>query len=292
MKPSFESVHTTGNRSFLVRKFEEKKFTAPYHFHPEYELTLILNGYGKRYVGTHMNDFFPGDFVLLGAHLPHCWKTDEAAAAENSSSVVIQFQQDFLGKDFLLLPEATGIAQLLMKSSDGIQFTGDNTALQEKTIALLGEKNDFKKLLSLLDLLHELSAAKEYRLLSQQQTLVPLSASGQERLNTAMAYIVDNFQSDITLTGAAAAANMTPQAFCKYFKKITRKTFIEAVTDYRIDFALQQLVHTSKPVAQIGFDSGFNDISNFHKTFKARLQLSPLGYRNSFSKISMQQAAV
>lgn len=292
MKPSFESVHADGNASFLVRKFEEQKFSAPYHFHPEYELTLILQGFGKRYVGTHMNDFFPGDFVLLGAHLPHCWKTDENTAAENSSSLVIQFQKDFLGKDFLLLPEATGIAQLLMKSADGIQFTGDTEAMQQKAIALLGEKDAFRKLLSLLDLLHELSAIKDYCLLSQQQTHPALTVTGQERLNTVMAYIVDNFQSDITLSGAASAANMTPQAFCKYFKKITRKTFIEAVTDYRIDFALRQLVHTSKPVAQIGFESGFNDISNFHKTFKTRMQLSPLGYRNNFSKIGLSQSTL
>ena len=108
--------------------------------------------------------------------------------------------------------------------------------------------------------------------------------NGQERMNAVMAYIVDNFQSTITLAGAAAAASMTPEAFCKYFKKITRKTFIEAVNDYRVDFAVRQLLHTDKQVAQIGFDSGFNDISNFHKTFKARLHTSPLYYRNSFLK--------
>jgi AraC-like DNA-binding protein len=77
---------------------------------------------------------------------------------------------------------------------------------------------------------------------------------------------------------------MTPQAFCKYFKKISRKTFIEVVNDYRIDFAMQELVHTNKPVTQIGFESGFNDISNFYKTFKDRRQVSPLSYRNLFVK--------
>lgn len=287
MKPNFESVYAAGNNSFLVRKFEEKKFSAPYHFHPEYELTLILHGYGKRYVGTHMNDFIPGDFVLLGAHLPHCWKTDNAGMEENCSSIVIQFRKDFLGAGFLSLPETHGIAKLLSNSSHGIQFTGDTETWKQKVIAILREKDGFKKMLLLLELLHQLSGEKACRLLSKQYAYSQLSATGQERMNAVMAYIVDNFQSAITLAGAASAANMTPQAFCKYFKKITRKTFIEAVTDYRIDFAVRQLVHTSKPVAQIGFDSGFNDISNFHKTFKARLQLSPLGYRNNFSNISI-----
>ena len=282
MKPSFESVYATANASFLVRKFEEKKFSAPYHFHPEYELTIILHGFGKRYVGTHMNDFFPGDFVLLGANLPHCWKTDESATADNCSSVVIQFQKNFLGEDFFSKPEMSGIAALLHKSSHGLQFTGDTGAWQQQLLSLLNEKDAFKKLVLLLDLLHQLAAVKDYRLLDKQNSYSQLSATGQERMHAVMAYIVDNFQSDITLGAAALAANMTPQAFCKYFKKITRKTFIEAVTDYRIDFAIRQLVHTGKPIAQIGFDSGFNDISNFHKTFKARLNISPLGYRNSF----------
>lgn len=289
MKPSFESVYAAGNNSFLVRKFEEKKFSAPYHFHPEYELTLILNGHGKRYVGTHMNDFSPGDFVLLGAHLPHCWKTDDEDRVALCSSVVIQFNRDFAGPGFLSLPETAPIAKLLSASSHGMQFTGNTAVWQQKVITLLTEKDSFKKLLLLLELLHQLAGVKDYRLLSKQHAYAGLSATGQERMNAVMAYIVDNFQSDITLAGAAGSANMTPQAFCKYFKKITRKTFIEAVTDYRIDFAARQLVNTSKPVAQVGFDSGFNDISNFHKTFKARLQQSPLGYRNSFSKMSMQQ---
>jgi len=101
-------------------------------------------------------------------------------------------------------------------------------------------------------------------------------------MNAVTAYIVENFREKISLNKAAKTANMTPQAFCKYFKRISRKTFIEVVTDYRIDFAMQELVHTNKPITQIGFESGFNDISNFYKTFKERRQLSPLAYRNMF----------
>ncbi len=99
-----------------------------------------------------------------------------------------------------------------------------------------------------------------------------------------MAYIVDNFKNEISLNQAAVLINMTTHAFCKYFKKITRKTFIEAVNEYRVDFAARQLVHTDFAVSQIGFDSGFNDISNFYKTFKQKTKLSPLSYRKTFIK--------
>src|SRR6478736_9778510 len=98
MKPAFESLDT-GNQSFLVRKFTEKKFSAPYHFHPEYELTLIVRGSGKRYVGSHIQHYAPGDLVLLGSNLPHCWKTENESEG-SSQSIVIQFREDCMGTDF------------------------------------------------------------------------------------------------------------------------------------------------------------------------------------------------
>lgn len=284
MKPAFETISAFGNNSFLVRKFDEKVFKAPYHFHPEYELTFIINGTGKRYVGTHMSDYLPGDLVLLGSNVPHCWKTENALPGETSSSVVIHFNPDFLGADFFRKPEMKNITQLLEKSNYGVQFNGDITVFKNRILQLLKEKNSFKKLVMLLELLYELSITKNYILLNKQNLFAALPPTEKERMNAVTAYIVEHFREKISLSKAAREANMTPQAFCKYFKKISRKTFIEAVTDYRVDFAMQELVHTNKPVTQIGFDSGFNDISNFYKTFKDRLKLSPLAYRNMFIK--------
>ena len=282
MKPAFESLSASGNYSFLVRKFEEDSFSAPYHFHPEYELTFILSGCGKRYVGTNMHDYYPGDFILLGSNLPHCWKTEGIGKKEKSGSVVVQFKKDFLGASFFDKAEMALVQQLLQKSSNGIHFTNNTEFYKKKMLYLFEEKNSCKKLILLLDLLHELSVTKSHQLLQKQQLELTLSLAEQERIHIAMAYIVEHFKKEISLAGAASAVNMAPQSFCKYFKKLTRKTFMEAVTDYRIDYAAQQLIHTNHSISQIGFDSGFNDISNFHKTFKARMQRSPLNYRNHF----------
>ena len=283
MKASFESIQASEHTSFVARKFEEEAFSAPYHFHPEYELTLIVNGTGKRYVGTHMTDYTHGDLVLLGSNLPHCWKT-AAPSNEKSISIVIQFQKDFLGKDFFALPEMRRILHLLNNSTCGLHFTGDTISLQQTMQKILQETVMVKKLLLMLDLLHELSCTNEYTMLDKQNEYPSLSLNEKERIHAAMAYIVENFKSAISLKAVAAEANMTPEAFCKYFKKSTRKTFIEVVNDYRIDFALGQLINTEKAVAQIGFESGFNDISNFYKTFKDRTNVSPLNYRKTFVK--------
>ncbi|MEO6233330.1 MAG: AraC family transcriptional regulator [Ferruginibacter sp.] len=283
MKPAFENINA-GNASFLVRKFEEKNFAAPYHFHPEYELTLILEGTGKRYVGTNMNDYYPNDLVLLGANLPHCWKTEISANDGMSGSIVIQFLTDFMGNDFLQKPELNHILQLLNRSMHGIHFTGNTNLCKQKMIALTNEQSSFRRLVLTLEILEELAVMEQYTLLNNQPVYTGLPQVEKERMNAVIAYIVENFQDKVTLQHAAATANMTPHAFCKYFKKINRKTFIEAVIDYRIEYAIKELVNTDKPVEQIGFDSGFNDISNFYKTFKDRIKMSPLNYRNSFMK--------
>jgi AraC-like DNA-binding protein len=284
MKPSFENINALHNSSFLARKFKEKKFTAPFHFHPEYELTMILEGCGKRYVGSHLGDYFPNDLVLLGCNVPHCWKTENSALYPVSSSVVLHFNASFLGDDFFNKPEMKSIEQLLTNSNYGIQFKGDTSMAKKKMLGIFDEKSAFKKLLLLLEILDELSASKNYKLLNKQNLFTALPVVEKERMHAVTAYIVDNFRGKISLDKAAKAAHMTPQAFCKYFKKINRKTFIEVVNDYRIDFAMQELVHTNKPVTQVGFESGFNDISNFYKTFKDRRQVSPLNYRNMFVK--------
>ncbi|CAN5392050.1 AraC family transcriptional regulator [soil metagenome] len=284
MKPAFENISALNNSSFLARKFEEKKFKAPFHFHPEYELTMILNGCGKRYVGTHLGDYFPDDLVLLGSNVPHCWKTEHTELQPISSSVVIHFSPSFLGVDFFSRPEMKSIQQLLNDSNYGIQFTGDINLVKKKMLAIFEEKTAFKKLLLLLEILDELSSRRKSKLLNKQNLFTALPVAEKERMNAVTAYIVDNFREKISLNKAANAVHMTPQAFCKYFKKISRKTFIEVVNDYRIDFAMQELVHTNKPVNQVGFESGFNDISNFYKTFKDRRQVSPLSYRNLFVK--------
>jgi AraC-like DNA-binding protein len=230
-----------------------------------------------------MNDFFPGDFVLAGSNLPHCWKIEETIHQANSGgSIVVQFRKEFLGSDFFDKPEMTAVLQMLQKSSSGLHFTGSTEGYEKKMLQLYEEKNSFKKIIIFLDLLHELSLEKSCELLQQQQSPATFSPAEQQRIHIAMAYIVEHFKREVSLKGAAAAVNMTPQSFCKYFKKLTRKTFMEAVTDYRIDYAAQQLIHTNHSISKIGFDSGFNDISNFHKTFKTRMKLSPLSYRNTF----------
>ena len=116
IKASYEVLQPTSGHSFIVRKFGKTAFDAPYHFHEEYELTCILHGHGKRYVGTHMENFTSGDLVLLGANLPHCWKLEaDEPGNEDASAIVIQFNANFLGDDFSIRPNCRELKNCFKK---------------------------------------------------------------------------------------------------------------------------------------------------------------------------------
>jgi AraC-like DNA-binding protein len=281
-KASIEILTNSKRESFLIKKFDKKGFEAPFHFHPEFELTCIPSGKGKRFVGNNMAGFKNNDLVLLGSGLPHCWKL---SPAENTSatSLVIQFNYDFLGNDFFDKPEFETIQKLLKRSECGIEFHGKiKEPVKEKMALILEEKKQFKKLILFLEILNILSLCREYILLNKKKSVVLQSDDNRERINKVFAYIVENFRNEILLNEACATIGMTPNAFCKYFKKITRKTFMETVIDYRINFATQQLIDTDKSVADVCFESGFRDMSHFYKTFSSRMEMSPLNYRKHF----------
>jgi AraC-like DNA-binding protein/quercetin dioxygenase-like cupin family protein len=282
MKASFEPLHPVKGNSFLARKFAEQAFSAPYHYHPQIELTLILKGEGKRYVGSSLAPYTQGDLVLLGPDLPHCWKSENTKKGKiNACSLVVQFNSDFLGTAFFDKAEMAAIARMLERSKYGIQFDHKvSVKVQHDLLLLEKERHPFHKMIMLLKILQRLAESRQYVLLDKQYKLF---VHTQSKINHVIAYIVDNFRDKVELEKAAGIVMMTPSAFCKYFKRQTRKTFIETVLDYRVNYASQQLVNTDKSVADISYESGFGDVSHFYKVFKAQRRLSPLQYRKKFA---------
>jgi AraC-like DNA-binding protein/quercetin dioxygenase-like cupin family protein len=285
MKAAFESVYHLPASSFTVRKFEEEQFSAPYHYHPEFELTYIVKGQGKRYIGSRVDDYRAGDLVLLGENLPHCWKTDNIQPNEiNAVSIVIHFRKDFLGEAFFTLPELRAVSKLLELAMNGLVFKGPVVAeVQQGMQSMLYEQNGLKRIALFLHVLSCLTLNNEYTVLEKQNLYEHIALVEREKINKVTAFVVEHFREPIHVEQAAAIVHMTPHAFCKYFKRITRKTFIGMVIDYRIDHAAQQLVHSDLSITQIAFDSGFSDLSNFYRTFRAKKKFTPLSYRKSFS---------
>lgn len=281
LKASLEYLHSQDDHSFLLRSFGPEAFDAPYHFHAAYELTYITRGRGKRYIGSHQEDFEPGDLVLVGPNIPHCWRL-EYTDLSDAGAIVVHFSEDTLGATLLAKAEMGAITKLLEYAKIGICFAEGVSNQIGKQLDSLCRETEFYRFTGLLEILQQLSDDNTCKVFNQQNTVTIQPRASQQRISPVFAYLVENYRGKVSLEEAASLAHMTPQAFCKYFKKMTRKTFMETVMEYRINHAAQQLIQTGKPVSDISFQSGFSDVSFFYRTFKRKMKLSPLNYRRRF----------
>lgn len=281
MKAFYEKVSHAGVNSFGYSCFSLPRFNAPFHYHPELELTLIEKSQGKRLVGGHVAHYEAGDLVLLGPNVPHCWLNAEAEppAADAAQAIVIHFRADFAGETFLALPELLAIQQLFQKAQAGLLIKGKTRDIVAEKMRSGLHLQGFPRLLLLFDLLHCIALSSETEridLLFSQQVLSPIET---ERFQKIYTFLIENFRENISLEQMAQIANLSPTAFCRYFKKITRKTFVDALTEFRIKHACQLLAAGEKPVQEICFESGFGNVSYFNKEFKKALGQTPLQYR-------------
>ena len=281
MKAIYELVTQKTESSFLARRFSLPKFDGPYHFHPEIELTYIERSSGTRYIGGKVSDYKPGDMVLLGKDVPHCWHG--VTESKYSESIVIQFRREFLGEAFWNLDELTAVRILLEKANSGIHISGKTRdAVANRMLSCIKAEGIYK-ILYLIEILHLIALSNETTILDEQFQHFVASGSDTARFQHVFSYIIENYRQNIKLSDVAGIACLTPTAFCRYFRKITNKTLTEVITEYRIKNACQLLRHTERPVADICFESGFGNLSHFTRNFKSIVQKSPLTYRKSFN---------
>jgi AraC-like DNA-binding protein len=262
----------------------QSSFDYPYHFHPELELTLILQGSGKRFVGDSIEDFKAGDLVLLGKNLPHCW-LDYGKNPEEVKAIVIQFSDDCFGKDFFRLPEMQNTRRLLERSSRGIFFPPTDNDISNKIISITS-LSSVNKILSFVGILNDLAGMKpaRHRVLSKIDYALLSETSRFTRINTVYDFVYQNFKEEIRVGELAELVHMNVSAFCHYFKKSTGKTLSEFVNEIRIGYACKLLIEKDLTVSEVCFESGYNGLSNFNKVFKAITQHSPLNYRKEFTQ--------
>jgi AraC-like DNA-binding protein len=281
MKPVFEKIYNRGDASIRILRLETRSFDHPYHYHPEFELTLITEGSGHRFVGDHTDTFFSNDLVLLGKNLPHCW-LDFGQSKDMVSAVVIQFAEDCFGKDFFTLPEMHPVNLLFKRAAKGIHFASPDAALLDALKNLPGTEGP-EQVISFLSILRRLSLADDINLLSKSEYHLKPAGTKFSRIDKVFEYVSSNFKSGIDLTVIAGLVHMTPSAFCHYFKKYTKKTFTQYVNEVRVGYACKLLMETGLNVSEVCFQSGYNSLSRFNKCFKKITRKTPLSYRKQFN---------
>ena len=277
-RASFEKVEPSPGRSFAYREFDLPAFDSPWHFHPEYELTLVTSGAGRRFVGDHIAEFRPGDLVLLGPGLPHFWHS-EAPAEERSQSLVIQFLPGFLGDGFLQLPELDAVKGLLAHASRGLHFKGRTQARASEILKTMATRSPQGQLFGLLEALDVLSRSLDVEVLATEGFAPALDTRTEGRINRCQSYIFEHLDEQIRLNDVAVHMNMSPSAFSRFFKRTIGKTFSRFVNELRVGMACRTLMESDRPIAEIAFRSGFNNLSNFNRRFRELRGMSPRRFR-------------
>ncbi|MFM9911475.1 MAG: AraC family transcriptional regulator [Chitinophagaceae bacterium] len=289
MKPVLHKSGIPPSQLFVIRRLNEKYFDASWHAHCEYQIFVVLEGTGTRFVGDSIKSFGPGELVMTGPHLPHVWRSDEFYFERNNSArvsgIVIYLNENFLGDRILDKEEMLGIRKLFKKSTRGLQFYGAKKSVVIKLMEELTELQGISGVIHLLKILEILAGSKEYQFISSLAYDEAFDQQETDRLNKVYEYAFKNFRKKIVLNDVAQLLHITPTSFSRYFTTKNNKPFSRFISEIRIKHACKMLTETDETIAQICYESGFNTLSNFNKQFKEIMQKKPTQYKREFLSI-------
>lgn len=293
MKPSLRQITSTSQSSFLVRKDTGDRLVNNWHYHPEIELLYMKKSSGTWLIGDHIGHFQSGDIVLIGANLPHCFRHELDYMIPKSKNagetICIKFVPDIFGTQFLNIPETKTIKELLTKCNCGLQLSGNLKNNIAASIEKILSESPSKKLIYLLTVLDEISDSKEYTKISSTGFVRSTTDTNNDRIKLIFEYTFNHYSEKITLNQVAALLNMTIQSFCRYFKKNTKKTYIQFLMEVRIGHACRLLAEDDRNVSQICYECGYENISHFNHQFKMITKKTPLKYKMYYLKILSDQ---
>jgi len=264
------------NQNLIVQVDESKMFYNQLHQHEELQLSLIIKGQGKLIVGDSIHHFTSHDFFVIGSNCPHLFQSIKMD--ENVKMISLFFTRDSFGTDFFDLADIKEIRRFFDIANDGFRLLSDKEAVFDLLIKF-PEQDKLTRFINLLILIKMLCKVEREILTSFVYPKKIGNRDGQ-RLQVIFDFVINNFHQDISLKTVANLAFMTPNAFCRFFKNRTNKTFFQFLIELRLEHACQLLNDTTLSITEIAEKSGFNSISNFNRQFKAHKGISPSQYSN------------
>lgn len=277
----FEPVSTCGVVRCLSHGFPT--ILNRWHYHPEYELHLIVSTHGRTYVGDYIGNYEPGHLVLTGPGLPHNWLVDDLPPGGISAHIhkVLQFRDETLREATKVFDAIEDVFPMLERAKFGIEFFGISE-LAEQRFEAIRASSGLARLSHFLAYLSELSQAKDYRLLSESSVQGTADAYTKQA-SEIIEFVASNALDDISLRDVATRFGMSEKYFSKHFKRSTGNTFIDFVLRLRINKACQMLSDTPMYVSNICDAVGFNNIANFNRHFQKIKGMTPTDFRKRSS---------
>lgn len=289
MKAAIHKSSIPASHIFVVRDLKEKHFDPSWHSHSEFQLFVVLEGTGTRFIGDSIKTFQPGELSLTGPHLPHLWRSDEPYFEKDSNlrtrGIVVYLNENFLGDHILEKEEMVLIKKLFIKSMKGLDFYGEKKMQVIGMLKELTKLTGLESIILLMQILQVLACSKEYNYISFTSYSDPFKESEADRINIVYDYVIKNFRKKIYLEEIASLVHMTPTSFSRYFTMKNNKTFSGFIGEIRIKHACKLLTETENSISAICYDCGFNTLSSFNKQFKEIMLKKPSAYRKEFMNL-------
>jgi len=283
------TIPVADDRAVIVQEDIMPRFYPHLHRHKEAQLIWIKEGEGTLLVDNQMHPFKKDDIFLIGVNQPHLFKSNpEYFVEENDlkiNALMIFFDPNGKFQSFLDLPEMQLIKAYLNFAKGGLKLPvahADLISEQMMRVQLAKNQSLMIQFIQLLDMLAQL-----------QSTSAALVASGPSlfsesegiRIGHIYNFLMQHYDRNITLVDVAEEAHMTPQAFCRYFKKHTRQTFVSFLNEIRVNEACKKLTSGNyENISIVAYNCGFNSLTNFNRVFKTIMKIAPKTYLESYHK--------
>ncbi len=271
---------------FYIVERHKTEFTYPIHQHKEFELNFIEKGKGvRRIVGDSVEEIDDYELVLVGGEdLEHVWEQGNCKS-KDIREITIHFSGGIFGNDLMSKNQFSTIRRMLRKADHGLSFS---TSAIMKVYSVLdtiaNEQNRFVQFLKMMYILYELSVSDDVRVLASSSFSHAVRTQESRRVQKVKQYINDHYAEPLKLADLADLVGMSPVAFSRFFRQRTNRTLSDYIVDIRLGYAARMLVDSTKNVSEICYECGFNNLSNFNRTFKAKRNYTPRDFRAMFKK--------
>ena len=279
--PSYELMDDHEGLSIIYRQHGFPCPLVRWHFHKEYELHLLVASSGKVFVGDYIGNFHPGSLFLTGPNLPHNWISQMAEdEVVSKRDMLVNFTDELFEHAHPVFSELKSLAPLLERARYGIEFRCPVTLQAAAPLMQrIAESRGISRLGHFLILMALLAECTDYQLLSGTTSAQLADEHSIDRTNRAVDYIFAHYSRELPLEEVAQFLGMTPTYFSRVFKQATGRCFVEFVNRLRISKSCELLADGNKPVTDVCFESGFNNISNFNRRFQQLKGMTPSHYR-------------
>lgn len=286
MKSKILSFQIPKSKTEFVRyqKDEGKHFYDQLHQHPQLQLTLIVEGKGQLLSHSFVSQFEPGDLFFFGANAAHVFRSDpeyfDDAADLRSSGLTVFFDFEALSTGIMEIEELRSLERFGQYAGACFKVSGESKAKLSQALIDFPKSKNVMRFVAALSLLSILSDQTTKMLgLGAHSPAAPLSERDGKRMREVMQFLLERRFSKIGLEEAAAVANLSKEAFCRFFKLRTQMTFTEYLLQLRIAQAQKLLLDQEISISEVAFSVGFENLSYFNRVFKRLTGKIPSDYR-------------